>query len=157
VTPPASNPATQTGTDAGGADEQTATATTTTVPLAPIKAADVVIPVIRPTTLRKPPPAPAPPPHQYGAVRQVQTDEIKNGLQVRFYFSSRPPAGLEVQTIWYYNNKSLGQALKNGHSPVISSVRSSSKLPAGYWRCTLRIKLPSGQWRQLQEALVHLP
>jgi hypothetical protein len=117
---------------------------------------DVVIEKIAATPPRKPPRAPAPAPDRYGVVRHVQADEINDGLQVRFFFSSRPPAGLEVQTTWYYNNRPLGQALKNRRSPVISTVRSSSKLPAGYWRCTLRIKLPSGQWRELQEARLRL-
>jgi hypothetical protein len=136
-------------------DIQTSVTTTTAAPPA-TQTADVVIPVIKPTAARKPPPAPAVAPHRYGVVRQVQTDEIKNGLQVRFIFSTRPPAGLEVQTTWYYNNKQLGQALKHGRSTVTSSVRSSSPLPSGYWRCTLRVKLPHGEWRELQQALLRL-
>jgi hypothetical protein len=117
---------------------------------------DVLAPPIKATALRKPPPRPPAAPPKYGVIRKVLTDKIKDGLEATFIFSPPPLAHVQLQTTWYYNNKPIGQALKNRRSTVTSSVRSSSELPAGYWRCALRVKLPSGEWRELQEARVRL-
>jgi hypothetical protein len=117
---------------------------------------DVVKPVIKQTPLRKPPPLPPQPPTQYGVVRQVQTDEIKKGLAVTFVFSALPPPNATLKTTWYYNNKPLGETTKKRGLTVAAAVRSSSPLPPGYWRCTLRVKLGNGEWKEVQEARLRL-
>jgi hypothetical protein len=116
-----------------------------------------VAPTIKPTALRKPPPPPPPAPPKYGVIRWVRTIEVRNGLHAEFVFTSLPQHGAELQTTWYYNNKPLGKAIKKLTATVATSVRSTSHLPAGYWRCTLSVKLPSGSWRSLQDATVRLP
>jgi hypothetical protein len=89
-------------------------------------------------------------------VRQVQTNEIRNGLEVQFVLGTQPSAGAQLETTWYYNNKPLGDALKKRGTTVATSLRSSGALPPGFWRCTLRIKLPHGDWKEVQEARLRL-
>jgi hypothetical protein len=115
-----------------------------------------VTPTIEPTPLQKPPPPSPPAPPKYGVIERVHTREIRNGLHAEFVFKTLPQHGATLQTTWYYNNKPLGEALKKPATTVVTSVRSASRLPAGYWRCTLSVKLSSGTWRPLHEAIVRL-
>jgi hypothetical protein len=132
-----------------GATASTATATTSGTP-------DLVKPVIKATAPAKPPRLPAPPPPKYGVVRTVQTAEIKNGLKVNFVFKSKPAAGAKLQTTWYYNNKPLGNAQKKRATTIATLLRSSNRLPRGFWRCALQVRVGSGQWRTVTEAQLRL-
>jgi hypothetical protein len=85
-------------------------------------------------------------------VRRVTTGRFHNGLKASFSFSARPTAGAQLKTTWYYNNKPIGTVLKRMRTTITSSVQSTSPLPAGYWRCTLRVKLSVGPWREVQDA-----
>jgi hypothetical protein len=146
VTPPPPTPQPAPVADTGGTDVQTQPDT------APTSTADIVVPLIKPTALQKPPILSHRAPHRYGSVRLVATGRIHNGLKASFSFGARPTAGAQLQTTWYYNNKPIGKALKTMRTTITTSVQSSSPLPAGYWRCTLRVKLPNGPWRELQDA-----
>jgi hypothetical protein len=139
-------PVVDAGSDSGGTDTQTQPDTTAS------HTADIVVPLIKPTALKKPPHLSHRAPHRYGTVRLVATGQIRNGLKASFSFGARPTAGAQLQTTWYYNNKPIGNALKPMRTTITTSVQSSSPLPAGYWRCTLRVKLPGGPWRELQDA-----
>jgi hypothetical protein len=89
-------------------------------------------------------------------IQQVHTLKIRNGLHAEFVFKTLPQRGARLQTTWYYNDKPIGETLKKPSTIVASSVRSSSRLPAGYWRCALSVKLPGGAWRRLHDANVRL-
>ena len=86
----------------------------------------------------------------------MQTAEIKNGLQVKFVFRAKPTAGAKVQTVWYYNNKPLGDAQKRRATTITTLLRSSGRLPKGFWRCALQVRVGSGQWRTVTEAQLRL-
>jgi hypothetical protein len=144
------------GNNGGTTGDTTSGAAPVTDPGAPNTAPDVVSSTIKQTAPRKPPPPPPPAPPRYGVIQQVHTIKIRNGLHVQFVFKTLPQHGARLQTTWYYNNKALGKAIKKLAATVATSVSSSSQLPAGYWRCTLSVKLPSGTWHRLHDATVRL-
>jgi hypothetical protein len=142
---------------AGGTTTGTTTTGATAAPQSALPGSqDVVKSVIKATASAKPPRLPAPPPPKYGVIRTVKTAEIKNGLKVNFVFKSEPVAGAKLQTTWYYNNKPLGDAQKKRATTIATLLRSSSRLPSGFWRCALRVRVGSGQWRTLTEAQLRL-
>jgi hypothetical protein len=84
----------------------------------------------------------------------LRITRVKNGLLATFLFSKPPSNGAQIRTTWFYNNRIVGQKAKSRSEIVSTLLQSSRKLPGGYWRCTLGVKLKSGTWRTVKDARV---
>jgi hypothetical protein len=86
----------------------------------------------------------------------VRTRDAKTKLLVVFVFSTAPRSDARIRTRWYYNNKEIGFTPKKRGTTVSSSVSSDRRLPNGYWRCALEVKLGGSAWRAVKEARIRL-
>jgi hypothetical protein len=85
-------------------------------------------------------------------IRVELTRVNKDGLRASFEFKLQPRTGASIRTSWYYNNKLIGTAKKTRAATISTGVHASAALPAGYWRCTLEVKLGPGRWRAVKDA-----
>lgn len=110
---------------------------------------------IDPTPPKKPPPPPPPPPSRYGVINSASIAPTRNGLRANFVFRVLPKAGARVQAKWYYNNKLVGSAATTRRARVATQV-SMERLPRGWWRCALQVRVGRGAWRTVSEVRLRL-
>jgi hypothetical protein len=107
------------------------------------------------TPLAKPPAEPQAPP-QYGQVFDVETTQSRTRIWVAFVFARQPVSGAQIRTTWYYNNRKIGEVIKQRQAAVSTLLSTGGQLPTGYWRCALEVRLAGGPWHAIKEAQILL-
>jgi hypothetical protein len=80
-----------------------------------------------------------------------------SGFTSRFFFKVTPVKGSLLKAVWFYNNKRLGEVGLTRTKRVWSFVRvSRGRLPKGYYRCDLIVRVPNGQWKTVKEVVARI-